>query len=221
MGEAADQLRQEIDAKRQDATDKIEQLEQKVTGAADHVQHQVEHVREQVKETFDWRKQVEERPLVALGVAFVGGAVLGGVMGGDDGHRGSDAPRYSSNTVQYAQRGSSGDGAATAGVGLGLMASLRGAAKSAGLDETINNLTTSFMTTLTERIREVADQAVPGMGEKLENAAKQGTFGDTIAEQFKTERPDATPSSSMKPPQPPTTADFARGGEMNASTING
>jgi hypothetical protein len=216
MGDAADQLRQEIDAKRQDATDKIEQLEQKVTGMADQVQGQVEQVRDQVMQTFDWRKQVDERPLVALGAAFIGGVVLSSVLSGDDDRHGSgSAPRYSGNTVQYGMRGSGG---ASAGAGMGIMASVRNAAKSTGFEDTLNNMTTSLMSTLTERIKEVADQTFPGMGEKLQNAAKQGTFGDAIAEQAKSA---SGSSSSMSTGTPPSASDYARGGELSSSTANG
>jgi hypothetical protein len=215
MGETADQLRQEIESKRQDASEKIEQLEQKVTGVADQVQGQVEQVREQVMETFDWRKQVDERPLVALGAAFIGGVVLSSVLGNDDDRRSSNnSGRYSYNTVQYGKGGSSGASA-------GIMGTVRNAAKSTGLEETLNSMTSNLMTTLTERIRDVADQAFPGMGEKLQNAAKQGTFGDKVAEQAKSISDKQQPSSSTSVSTPTSTASYARTGELSSSVASG
>jgi hypothetical protein len=227
MGQTADELRQEIEAKRQDASDKIEQLEQKVTGATDQVMQtkdqiletkdqvkdQVMEVKDQVVESvaqakdqvkeqvtqFDWRKQVDEKPLVALGAAFIGGVVLSSVLSDDDGdtrrYRSGIAPSYGSHSwagnqasygsastygvgPSYPSIGDSGSAARNGGSGMGLMGSIRKAARTSGFEDTVNNMTSSFMSTMTDRLRQMADEAFPGMGEKLQNVI-EGMTGES------------------------------------------
>jgi len=176
MGQTADELRQEIESKRDDASQKIDQLEQLVTGAADQVRSQVdqtkeqvkaqvEQTKEQVKQVFDWRHQVEEKPLVALGAAFIGGIVLAGMTGGNGNggghhvsHPQSDGSLHSTN---YGQQ---------AAAGAGLMGVVRAAATRAGLDSTITNMADSLMGTLSERVKTIADDAFPGLADKLQQA---------------------------------------------------
>lgn len=183
MGQTADELRQEIDTKRDMAAEKIDQLEQKVTGAAEQVKGQVagaaDQVKEQVKQTVDWRHQVEERPLVALGAALAGGFVLGGMLGGNDDRSRHDDTRHKEAPITPARGGSSSmsSGIMAGAAGSGLMGTVREAAKNTGLEDTLNNLTTSLMSTLSDRVKEIADQIVPGMGEKLQNATGQGQAG--------------------------------------------
>jgi len=182
MGQTADELRQEIDQKRDNASQKIDQIEQLVTGAADQVKDQVSQAKEQVtqakeqiKQTFDWRHQVEEKPLVALGAAFIGGIVLGGITGGGD-DRGSHQHHYygqqpqgngsSQHTVNYGQAAATG----------GVVAAVRGAAKKAGLDDTIANMADGLMATFSDRIKQIADDAFPGLADKL-----GGTSSDSAA----------------------------------------
>jgi hypothetical protein len=229
MGESADQLREEIEMKRQDASGKIEQIEQKVTGTADQVRGQVDQVRDQVKQTFDWRKQVDERPLAALGAAFIGGVVLSNVLGGDDDddrrqqhrrqHR-SDRGRYSFNTVQYGEQGSS-PSVAPAVAGLGVMGAVRKAAKTSGLEDTLNNMTTSFMSTLAERAKEVADRNFPGMADKLDNATKQANVGAGSTTQSASGMTDQITSTSSSTPTPTSAGDYARSGELGNTVSSG
>jgi hypothetical protein len=230
MGETADQLRQEIETKRQDASGKIDQIEQKVTGTADQVRGQVDQVREQVMQTFDWRKQVDERPLAALGAAFIGGVVLSNVLGGGDDddrqyrrqHR-RDGGGYSFNTVQYREQGSS-PSVAPAVAGLGVMGAVRKAAKTSGLEDTLNNMTSSFMSTLAERAKEVADRNFPGMADKLDNATKQAkasagsaTSGSPSASGM----PEQLSAASGSTPTPTSAADYGRSGETGNTVSSG
>lgn len=213
MGQTADELRQEIDSKRQDASQKIEQIEQKVTGTADQVKEQVMQTKDQVMQTFDWRQQVQERPLVAVGAAFLGGVVLGNIMGGDDHdrYRGSDS---SFNTVQSQERGMG----STAGGG-GMMASIRHAAKSSGLEETVGGMAAGLMGTLSDRMKKYADEVFPGMAEKIQGAKDRsqsgsGTMGGSISQ-------PSTFGTSAGGTTSAGTVDYARGGETGSSLTNG
>jgi hypothetical protein len=152
MGESASQIAQELDQKRADATEKIEQIENQVTQAA-----------EDIKETVDIRRQVEQRPLVSLGAAFIGGIVLGGLVGGDSGN-GRNAPAY------YRYDGSSSSGSSGQG-GSGLMEGIRSAAKKAGLEDAINSAAAAMMANAGDRIKSTMNQTYPGFAEKYQSAS--------------------------------------------------
>jgi len=180
MGQTADQLRQEIDAKRNDASDKIGQIEEKVTGVAEQAKETVTGVAEQAKETvmntFDWRRQVDQKPLVALGAAFVGGMILAGAVGDKD--EGSHRSSSQSNNSDFNIRRYSEQSAAAAG-GMGIAGAIRTAAKNSGLEDMMNNMTGSFMSNITDRIKQMADQAFPGMAEKLQAGNSQKSDGSS------------------------------------------
>ncbi len=135
MGETADQIRDQVDSAREQATDKIIQLEQHVTDAA-----------QQVKENLDWRHQVSERPLLAVGVALAGGALFASVTKGGNGQ--SRSYEGSSN---HSSSSSSGNG--------GLGGVIRKAAQTAGLEAKIESAAQSFFTSLSKRVGEVATEA--------------------------------------------------------------
>lgn len=190
MGETTGELRQEIDATRGDAAQKIDEIErritdtadqmkQQVTGLPDQVKEQASAVAEQVKEQFDWRRQVEERPLVAAGAAFLGGVMLASLLSGDDddqqqGDRGYRDASYRSSgggaSYLYSppQRQSSG----------GLMRTLRGMARDSGLETTISSMAGSLMANATDQIKQIAEQNFPGMAEKLESQGRGGEQRD-------------------------------------------
>jgi len=88
VGQTADQLREEIAAKREDAAAKIDRIEAKVQQIPQIARETVDasvwqaraSVGEQVNQMaqkFDLRQQVQERPLFALGAALAGGWLLG------------------------------------------------------------------------------------------------------------------------------------------------
>ena len=237
MGETPDQLRQEVDRKREDAGQKVDALEQRMTETVQRVRDGVaetteqvratvqdsvegvqqavgqtaqqvteqvkattQQVTEQVKENFNWRRQIEERPLVMLGAAFLGGFVVGSVTGGgDDGHGGSayrarEMPGYSYggpyNGGQMAyQHGTSyqptesgthdrGTGGAMAALGgAGLMAGLRNAVQSSGLQDTLTNSASAVLGNLGERIKSTLEEQIPGFAEQMKQKEQGGQDG--------------------------------------------
>lgn len=168
MGEGTDQLRQEVDQKRDDAAQKIDQIEQqvmqtaqqmeqKVTDTAQQIEHKVMDTRQQIEDKvvgtihqvtdkIDWRGQVENRPLVAVGVALLGGALLGGILKGGDG---SDA--------------SAPGGARQSGVGN----AIRNAARESGLEDTIQTFAQSAMSRLGDEVRSATERSFPGVADML------------------------------------------------------
>ena len=164
MGQTADQLRQEIEHKREDAAAKIDQLETRVQELPQMARDTVDETMQKAKETVtgtvesvkqsvqnvDLRQQIEQRPLAALGAALVGGFLLGGVLGG-----GKDGQH----------RGGSRQGGTRSG--------LRGAAKNAGLDDTLATMSGALLGMLGERLRSIVDESFPEFSEKMKQQGGQ------------------------------------------------
>jgi ElaB/YqjD/DUF883 family membrane-anchored ribosome-binding protein len=183
MGQSSDQLRQEIEQHRSDASQKIDDLEARVQDTAIQAREQakgmVEDTIQTAKESFDFRKQVEERPLVALGVAFVGGLMLGGITGGgqqtSSGQSGSQQSRRASGTLRHA-------------------------AQRSGLEDTISNAAAALLGSVTEQFKSTLDQNFPGFSQKMDTA--QNTQGG-VADKAKATQRDAgtiTTSSGVGSP---------------------
>jgi hypothetical protein len=154
MGKTGDQLRQELDQTREDASQKI-----------DEIQDRVEDATQKVKDTFDVKAQIAERPLVAAGVAVAGGFLLGSVMGGDhQNQHGEKSHQTSQNQQLYPSRQSQES------QGGGVMGAVHNAAKSAGLDDTLNAMAASVVGALTDQLKNMASEAIPGFSEKFQQA---------------------------------------------------
>jgi len=152
VGKSASQIDQELEQTLSDATEKIEKIEQQVTQSA-----------ESVKESLDWRHQVEQRPLMALGTAFLGGLMLGEMTNGDQ-HK---APRYSYN----------GNGASGSAYGTkehssqgGMTGAVRHAAQASGADDAISSAAAALLSTVGQRIKDVIDETYPGFLERYERS---------------------------------------------------
>lgn len=148
MGQTADQLRNQVDQKRQEATDKIEQIEQ-----------QVAHTAEQVKDQLNWRHQVEEKPLLAVGIALVGGMLLGGAIGGGNNDHGSSNSSGGGNDKAYYGGSQSS----------GISGAIRKAAKSSGFEDTMHGVTSAALATAGDRLKDLAHQYFPNVMDKMES----------------------------------------------------
>jgi ElaB/YqjD/DUF883 family membrane-anchored ribosome-binding protein len=175
MGQSSDELRQEIDQRRHDAEQKINDLQGQLQGTADDLKAQaqgtVTEVREQVqgtvedtietvKENLNFEQFVQERPLVSLGAALIGGFVLGGLLNDSGGGRSSSS--YDSGSSTSYSGGSSS----------GLGHSLRNALKSSGLEDTVNSAAAAMMGSMTEQIKQTMDRNMPGFADRM-NTAQQ------------------------------------------------
>jgi len=136
MGQTTGELRQAVDSKRDDAAQKIDQIEQRVGDSA-----------QQMKETFNWRRQVDDNPLVAVGAAIVGGMVLGGVLGGDgDNHQSKQPPQWQ-----------------TAASGAGLAGAVRKAAKSSGIEDSFNEMASNLFGSISNRMKQMSSEKFPSI----------------------------------------------------------
>lgn len=195
MGKSSDQLRQEIDQQRDDAGAKIDRLQQQVEGQIEDTRDQVvdtaEQVREEAKaavtdtvdsvkqsiENLDIERHVQERPLVSVGAALLGGFLLGAVLGGDDDHHRRSGGYGAAGSMSGGQ--SHDHGGPDLPDMSGMMHGIRSAAKKSGLEDTVSNAAAAIMGSVTEQIKGVLDQSFPGFSEKLDTAEHQkGSFTD-------------------------------------------
>jgi ElaB/YqjD/DUF883 family membrane-anchored ribosome-binding protein len=205
MGQSTDQIRQEIDHKRADAAGKIDQLQSQVVGTADEMRSNVQDTAEQVidqvkgtvdqtvesvKQNLDLRQQIEERPLMSLGVALVGGFLLGGLTGGGGGgghqqggyqYSGNNNPQYGEQR-QYSSHQQPG----------GLSHGLRTAAQKTGIEDTISNAAAALLGSVTDQLKNTLDQNFPGFADKMSTA--QDSSGD-FAEKSREAQSPSTPTS--------------------------
>ena len=170
MGETADQLRQQVDQKRDDASQKIDQIEQQVMGKAQEIEHKVSDTAQQVKAKMDWRHQVEERPLLAVGAALIGGMLIGGLTGKDDGR--DSGPRATSSHATEHSRG-------------GVTNAVRNAARESGLEDSIQNFASAAFGQLGTKMRDMTERTFPGMLDKVQGAAEtvSNAGRDTMTEE--------------------------------------
>lgn len=199
MGESSGEIRQQIEQSRSDAADKIDQLQDQVQNTAsqmrDQAQDTVEQMRDQVKgtvddtvqtvkENLDVRQQIQERPLLALGAAFIGGFVLGSRSSGDGG------------SSQQGREGSSGYHPSSTESGL------RSVVHESGLDETIANAAAALIGSFTDQMKSTLDRNFPGFAEKMTKAQRtEGDFADktqATQESTSTEWISAQGSSSVR-----------------------
>jgi len=183
MGQSSDQIREEIDRSRDSAAGKIDQLQDQVRGTADEMRAQVQgtaqdvvdqvkgtvdHTIDSVKENMDLKQQIEQRPLLALGAALVGGFVLGGMMGGGGHQQSGQHYQFSSGTPVGE---STGSGSA--------MNTIRSAVQRSGLEETFSNAAAAFMGNLSDQLKGTLDQNFPGFADKMKTAQESsGSFAD-------------------------------------------
>lgn len=156
MGQTADQIRQAIAGKRDDAAAKIDEIEARVQdlpnlaketvrGTVDASLQQarasVEETVGQMKQQMDLRAQIEQRPLAALGIAFAGGYLLGKLIGdggAEDGAGGRDRYRtdwsqaHSMGGQQHAGEQGGGAGMSVAAGAAGGYAAAPGQARGQG-----------------------------------------------------------------------------------------
>ena len=140
MGPTADQLRQEIEHKREDAAAKIDAIEERIETATAQVRSgveeipqalkgEVQEVTDKVKENLDLRRQIEQRPLAAIGAGLLGGFLLGGMGGG------------------------SGSGSSRGAASAGLMGMIQRSAKESGLEDTLTTAAQTLMGSLSDRVK--------------------------------------------------------------------
>lgn len=170
MGQTADQLRQELDQKRRDLTRDVDRIEEKV------------------KSTFDLNSQVQQNPLLATGLAVLGGFLVGNIVGGGekskdtasrDWQRSSSAPSYSaggyapsSSTYSQTTEHTSGRHEAHSGPSLidGVKESFRRGSGGGNVEDMVSNMTAAITAMLVDKARDLLDSNLPGFADKYEQA---------------------------------------------------
>lgn len=198
MGQSSDELRQEIDQHRADASSKIDQLTSQVTGSADDLREQAEDAVTQAKDTvqstvedsvdqvkqmfqdFDVERHVQERPLVSVGAAMLGGVLLGILLGGGDGQSHAHPSGGSASHEGGGQRG---------GAGLGGM--MRKVVHESGLEDQLSSAGAALMGSVTDQVKRTIDKNLPGFADNMTTA--QRTDGSV---KEKSQRVQSTSSTS-------------------------
>ena len=170
MGQSSDQIREEIDAKRDDAAQKIDQLQAEAMNMTEELRDQAQGVVDDsiqtVKESLDVRQQIEQRPLLSLGVALAAGFALGSMMGGD-GHQ-----RHARHQSHQMSSGAVNVGAMDQGGGSSFTSTLTDLAHKSGLDETLSNAAAAFLGNITDQFQQTIDRNFPGFSEKMQSAER-------------------------------------------------
>ncbi len=194
MGQSTDQIRREIEESRASAATKIDELQSQVEGTAqgvkdtvtgtteeviNQVKGSVDETVQSVRENLDVRQRIEQRPLLSLGVALVGGFVLGSITGKDDrGHS-------SYHTYSYQQPESNpGSGYRSHNQQGGSLANgIRSAVQSTGLEDTISSAAAAMIGSLTEQVKTRIDQNYPGFADRMKTAqSSSGGFAEKARE---------------------------------------
>jgi hypothetical protein len=189
MGQSADQIRREIDQSRGDAAAKIDQLQSQVQGTAQEVRDSVQGTTdkvvddlkgtvdetvESVKQSLDLRHQIEQRPLLSLGLALVGGFVVGGMTGGGGGGQQQSQHR----SYQYPDSGSTTGYAPTHREPGPMSQGIRSAVKQTGLEDTLSAAAAALIGSVTDQLKTTLNQNLPGFADKMETAqSSSADFG--------------------------------------------
>jgi hypothetical protein len=155
VGKSTSEISQELEQTRSDAAEKIGKIEEQVTQSA-----------ESVKESLDWRHQVEARPMLAVGAAFLGGMLLGGMSGGGNG--GDNGGQH--RTYSYIDAENQGSSMGSKSQGGGISGALKNAAHTSGADEAFSSAAAALLTTATQRVKGSIDEAYPGFLERYESS---------------------------------------------------
>jgi ElaB/YqjD/DUF883 family membrane-anchored ribosome-binding protein len=173
MGQTTDELKANVDSSREAASQKIEAIQDQVMETVHQAEQRVTDTAQQVKEKLDWRTQVEQRPLMAVGAAFIGGILLGNITGKDGG---SGQHQYRGD---YASPSSGASSMQSGGQMSGLSSSIRNAAKDSGLDDTIQSLANGVFTMLGDRVKGMAEQYAPGIANQMGMSSSSKTEGSS------------------------------------------
>jgi hypothetical protein len=166
METSTEEIRRELDHKRDALTRDVERLEAKV------------------KQTFSLNAQISERPLLSVGLAAIGGFVLGSLGSGHSGARG--------NSSAYAHGARTGGGAVTpygsalaggtwsaqpASPGLldqvkaGFRDSMHGGGGT-NTDAVLATITAALTALLVDKAKEVLDQNMPGFAAQFDRVSE-------------------------------------------------
>jgi ElaB/YqjD/DUF883 family membrane-anchored ribosome-binding protein len=167
------------------------------TQVVDQVKGTMDETVSTVKQNVDLRQHIEQRPLVSLGVAFVGGFMLGGLTRSKSGqHHQAHWPGnynypyppaggYERQTPTYHEHRESSPehGESSSEHGSAIAQGIRSAAQKTGLEETISNAAAALIGNLTDQVKSTMDQNFPGFSERMKSAqSADGGFAEKSKE---------------------------------------
>jgi hypothetical protein len=176
MAQSTEEIRRELDAKRDALTRDVERLETKV------------------RSTFDLSHQIEERPLLSVGLAMLGGFIIGRMGGGgpaeaerppatySQGHFTSGmgvytGPAWSGQSHQF-QPEASGPGFVDH-VKAGVQESFRRGTQGGSLESVVTNISAALTALLVDKAKEMLDDNLPGFASRYERLTAETAAADT------------------------------------------
>jgi hypothetical protein len=165
------QLRRELDEKRNELTRDVERLEAKV------------------KSTLDLAHQIQERPLLSVGLAVLGGFVIGRLGGGGDkptsewrhqsalnvrpySYGGYGAMSASASPPQASAESRPHDPGLIDHVKDGLQESFRRGTQGSTVDGVLTNMTAALTAIMVSKAKELLDQNLPGFADQYDRVAR-------------------------------------------------
>jgi hypothetical protein len=191
MGERTDQIERHIQRQRDELEDNFSELERKV------------------RDAFDWRTQFQEHPATMLGVALLGGALVGALL-----------PRASSVTSRVTSRRRSFSEPPVFQTAYSVPQAAPAApdwnAYSASTGEVVqktsevwDNLKDAAIGMAAARLGDVIEEMVPGFGEHYKKAASNNTARSTKeAWPYSVPKPAASSSNEVSEPKPNGGTDY-------------
>jgi hypothetical protein len=165
VGETADQIRDQIEAERQELGDNLEHLERKV------------------RDTVNWRTQYDQHPMAMVGAAFAGGFVLSMMLGGGSKtepatHRSRAKASSGATEFHYSPAADTMYGSVPEDqpVWQPTTDKLRSKPRSPEMNEiqeTLDNIRGALLGLGATKLRSVLAESLPGFGEEYDEAARK------------------------------------------------
>jgi hypothetical protein len=133
--------------------EKPDQIERHIASTRSELGNHLQELEDKVKQAADWKTYYERSPMTMLGVAFGGGALLAGLLGG--GRRGAAPPSYQSQRDANAFK----------------------APHNSAVYDTWLNVRAALIALSGAKLCGVLNQALPGFSEHYEKVARRNAAG--------------------------------------------
>ena len=135
--------------------EKPDQIERHIASTRSELGNHLQELEDKVKQAADWKTYYERSPMTMLGVAFGGGALLAGLLGGR--RQGAAPPAYQSRREASAFTGS----------------------HNSAVYDTWQNVRAALIALSGAKLCGVLNQALPGFSEQYEKVARRNPAAST------------------------------------------